>query len=97
MASAVDHLQEFQPNQEDLGTYLERLHLCFEANNVTVAKKMATLLTVIVQRPTALFVAYWSRHCPWINFSQTDNGVEGTNRSVIAFTSIDALRRKWKV
>lgn len=43
----VGCLQEFDPQQEDIASYLERLQLYFDANAVEEAKKVSVLLTVI--------------------------------------------------
>ena len=41
---------EFNPENERISEYLKRLHLHFDANNVTNAKKVSVLLTVIVSK-----------------------------------------------
>ena len=43
----LECLQEFDPQVENIATYLEKLQLYFDANRVEEGKKVAVLLTVI--------------------------------------------------
>jgi len=47
-------LGEFDPGSEEISTYLERMQLYMEANNVADDKKVAVLLTVIGPKNFAL-------------------------------------------
>jgi len=46
MALLYGQTEEFNPESEEVLTYLERIQLYFEANRVEDAKKVAVLLTV---------------------------------------------------
>ena len=54
MAIAVGHIEEFNPDKEQISTYLERLELFFVANEVVDEKQVATLLSVIGGKTYAL-------------------------------------------
>ncbi|KAK3773177.1 hypothetical protein RRG08_013763 [Elysia crispata] len=45
--AALGRIEEFDPAQKDLESYLERLEQYFVANDVTEAKRTAVLLSVI--------------------------------------------------
>ena len=47
-------ISEFDPEQERISEYLERLHLFFEANDIANAKKVSVLLTVIGSKTYSL-------------------------------------------
>ena len=46
-APVYGQLKEFEPETENISTYLERVHLYFEANAIAEDKKASVLLTVI--------------------------------------------------
>ena len=47
MASSIKNIQEFNPEEESIGVYLERVHFFMEANGIEDNKKAAVMLSLI--------------------------------------------------
>ena len=56
-AATIGRMQEFNPDNENATAYLERFLMFVEANGITDAKKVPTLLTVIGAKAYAGLVA----------------------------------------
>ena len=54
MAKSIGKIAEFDPENEKISEYLERIHLYFEANDIANAKKVSVLLTVIGSKTYSL-------------------------------------------
>ena len=49
-ASVIGTLAEFNPEEQDIASYLEKVELFFIANNIAEEKKVAVFLTVVGQK-----------------------------------------------
>lgn len=57
--SAIGALSEFNPEEQDFASYLEKVELFFEANNIAEEKKVAVFLTAAGQK-TYEILRYYS-------------------------------------
>ena len=48
--SVIGTLTEFNPEDQDVASYLEKVELFFEANNIAEEKKVAVFLTAVGQK-----------------------------------------------
>ena len=47
MATTIGQIQEFQPDNENFSSYIERVQLFFTANDIAEDKKIAVLLSMV--------------------------------------------------